>query len=134
MIPGQTENSELDALIRNALISNNDLTIPEGLAEKTLRKLEKKIILRELILELSLKTGLVLGSLVVLLAVFLLLKGKGVIDMLYGHFVNNWQIILSFLFLVFFTILVDQVGIKFFNTLNKGSRTSERAVGVRNLY
>ncbi|HOU02483.1 MAG TPA: hypothetical protein PK719_06840 [Bacteroidales bacterium] len=119
MIPEQSEDRDMDAIFRKALQNNNDLIIPNGLAEKTIRKLEKRILLRELIFELLLKTGLVIGSLILLTVVFVLLKGRGVLDWLSNRIVDQWQIFASFLVLVFFTILIDQIGIKFYGTINR---------------
>ena len=119
MIPEQSEDRDMDAIFRKALQNNNDLIIPNGLAEKTIRKLEKRILLRELIFELLLKTGLVIGSLILLTVVFVLLKGRGVLDWLSNRIVDQWQIFASFLVLVFFTVLVDQIGIKFYGTINR---------------
>ena len=119
MIPEQSEDRNMDAIFRKALQNNNDLIIPNGLAEKTIRKLEKRILLRELIFELLLKTGLVIGSLILLTVVFVLLKGRGVLDWLSNRIVDQWQIFASFLVLVFFTILIDQIGIKFYGTINR---------------
>ena len=119
MIPEQSEDRDMDAIFRKALQNNNDLIIPNGLAEKTIRNLEKRILLRELIFELLLKTGLVIGSLILLTVVFVLLKGRGVLDWLSNRIVDQWQIFASFLVLVFFTILIDQIGIKFYGTINR---------------
>ena len=119
MIPEESEDRDMDAIFRKALQNNNDLIIPDVLAEKTIRKIEKRILLRELIFELLLKTGLVIGSLILLTVVFLLLKGKGVLDWLSNRIFDHWQIIVSLLVLVFFTILIDQIGIKFYGTINR---------------
>ena len=119
MIPEQYEDRDVDAIFREALQNNNDLNIPDGLAEKIVRKLEKKILLRELIIELLLKTGLVIGSLILLTLVFLLLKGRAVLNWLINRTVDNWQIIVPLLVIVFFTVIIDQVGIKFFGTINR---------------
>lgn len=119
MIPEQYKDRDVDAIIRKALQNNNDLIIPDDLAEKIVRKLEKRILLRELILELLLKTGLVIGSLILLTVVFLLLKGRGVLGWLSNRIVDHWQIIVPLLVIVFFTIIIDQIGIKFFGTINK---------------
>ncbi len=115
----QLNDSELDKLMLNALIANNDLKVPNGLSDKTIRKLEKKNLLRELILELFFKLGIVLSSLTILTIVFIWFNGSDIISKLYSHFINNWQIISSLLLLVFITILIDQVGLRLYNTLNK---------------
>ncbi|NMD01723.1 MAG: hypothetical protein GYA71_00460 [Bacteroidales bacterium] len=49
----------------------------------------------------------------------MLLKGRGVLDWLSNRIVDQWQIFASFLVLVFFTILIDQIGIKFYGTINR---------------
>lgn len=113
------DNNALDNLMRNALIANEDLAVPSGLADKTVRKLEKRTILRELILELIFKFGIVLSSLAILAIVFVLFNGREVIGRLYTVFINNQQIIVSLLLLVFITILIDQVVLRLYNTMNK---------------
>ena len=118
MTPEQLKNSELDNLVRNVLLSDDDLMIPSGLADKTFRKLEKRILLRELVLELSIKTGIVLGSLAILTGVFVWFKGLAVLTGLYTLFISNWQTILSLLLLVLVIALIDQVGLKYY-TLSK---------------
>ncbi|MCK5137886.1 MAG: hypothetical protein KAR19_19020 [Bacteroidales bacterium] len=119
MAQQQIENGELDRLIHNVLTSNDDLMIPHGLSEKTILKLEKKVLLRELILELSFKVGLVLGSLSLLAGVFVWINGSGVLTSSYTYFVNNWQEITSLLFLALIIILIDQIGLRFYNAINK---------------
>lgn len=119
MTPEQLKNSELDNLVRNVLLSDDDLMIPSGLADKTFRKLEKRILLRELVLELSIKTGIVLGSLAILTGVFVWFKGLAVLTGLYTQFISNWQTILSLLLLVLVIALIDQVGLKFYTLYKK---------------
>lgn len=115
----QLNNSELDKLMLNALIADKDLSVPPGLADKTIRKLEKRILLRELILELFIKLSIVLISLTILTVVFIWFNGSEVISNLYSHFISNWQIFTSVLLLVFITILIDQVGLRLYNSINK---------------
>jgi hypothetical protein len=112
-------NSELDGLIRNALTSNDNLIVPSGLSDKIIQKLEKKVLLRELVLELLFKVGLASGSLAILAGVFVWANGTGVLTSFFARFVNNWQIIASLLFLAFITILIDQVGLRYYNAFNK---------------
>jgi hypothetical protein len=118
MTPEQLKNSELDNLVRNVLLSDDDLMIPSGLADSVFRKLEKRFLLRELVLELSVKIGIVLGSLAILTGFFVWFKGLAVLTGLYTQFINNWQTIISLLLLIFVIALIDQVGIKFY-TLHK---------------
>lgn len=115
MVPDQLNNSELDSLVRNVLTVDDKFAIPSGLVEKTIRKLERRILLRELILEFSLKAGLVIGSLAILTGVFVLINGKSILEILYTRFSDNRQIIAPFLFVILITILIDQVGLRFYS-------------------
>lgn len=119
MTPEQLKNRELDNLVRNVLLSDDNLMIPSGLADSVFRKLEKRMLLRELVLELSIKIGIVLGSLAILTGVFVWFKGPAVITSLYTQFINNWQTILSLLLLVLVIALIDQVGLKFYTLYKK---------------
>lgn len=119
MTPEPIKNSELDNMLRNALISCDKLIIPSGLSEKTIRKLEKKMYLRNLILELSLKIGVVFISLVVLTGVFILINGGGILAELFSHLTDNRQIITMLLIGGFITVLIDQVGLRFYNEFKK---------------
>ncbi len=112
----QTDNYEIDNIIRNALSSDNALQIPVGLTEKAVRQIEKRVILRELIIELSVKVGLVVGSLAVLAGVFLW-RNNDLILNLRSLLLSNWQLIASVLLLVFITICIDQIGMRFFHKL-----------------
>jgi len=114
MITEQMNNSELDKLISNTLKFNDTLTIPSDLSEKTIRKLEKKILLRELMLELVFKLLLVLGSLTILTGVFVWMNGITVINKFYIFITDNVQIITVLLFIVFVIILIDQIILKFY--------------------
>ena len=121
MIPEQIEDNELDDIIRNVLASDENLIIPSGLSEKTIKKLGKRALLRELVLELFLKIGLVMGSLAILTGVFFLINKTNVLTNVYNQIINNWQIILPLLLLVFFSLLIDQVGLRFYNIFNRES-------------
>ena len=119
MTPEQLKNRELDNLVRNVLLSDDDLMIPSGLADSVFHKLEKRMLLRELVLELSVKIGIALGSLAILTGVFVWFKGLAVLTGLYTQFISNWQTILSLLLLVLVIALIDQVGIKFYTQYKK---------------
>src|SRR5512145_1751370 len=118
MTPEQLRNKELDKLLHHVLSTSEEFSMPDGLSEKAIRKLEKKVLLRELLLELSFKVVLVLGSLAVLGGVLALANKTGVLNGLYSRFASNWQAAVSLLLLAFFTILIDQVGLRFY-TANK---------------
>ena len=119
MAQEQLENSELDRLMRNVLSSDDELKIPQGISDKTILKLGKRVLLRQLILELFYKLGLVLGSLSLLAGVFVWINGKGMLSGSYTFFLTHWQNITSLLFLVFIIILIDQIGLRFYNVINR---------------
>lgn len=113
------KNDEFDKLIHSALSSSSELKIPPGLSETTIQRLEKKLLLRELILELIFKSGLVLLSLTILASVFVWIYGNSLLTNLYSKFISDWQIIISLFLMVFVTVLIDQIVLKYYNTIRK---------------
>ncbi len=119
MTTDKTNNIKPDRLIRSALESDIKLTIPPGLSDSIIRKLEKRVILRNLILELSYKAGLVLASIAILTTIFVLFNGNSVLDGLLAHLSDNYRIVLPLLSAGIITILIDQIGLKFYQTSGK---------------
>jgi hypothetical protein len=118
MIPQEIKNSELDKIMQQVMQSSDDLNIPRGMVDRTIQKLEKRILLRELLLELSFKFGLVLGCLGILAGVLLWFSGSDVLNIAVDFIIQRWQMMASLLVLVFVTILIDQVGLRYYDTLN----------------
>jgi hypothetical protein len=114
MIPEQMKNGELDRLIQEALHSSDDLKVRTGLAERTIRKIEKRMLLKELLVELLYKTGLVVFSLAALGGVLIWAGGGKFFSNWYTQFLNNWQFVIAVALLIIFTILIDQVGLRYF--------------------
>jgi hypothetical protein len=114
MIKEQINSNELDRLLNNALTSNADLTVPSGITSRTIRRIEKMLLFRELVFELVFKVGLIVGSLAILTGVFVIIYGYDVLNGLYGQFLDNWQLITSLLLLIFIVTLIDQVGLRFY--------------------
>jgi hypothetical protein len=114
MIPEQMKNSELDKIIQEALHSSADLKISTGLAERTIRKIEKRMLLKELLVELLFKIGLVLFSLVALGGVLIWASGGELFSNWYAQMLNNWQFVIAVLLLILITILIDQVGLRYY--------------------
>lgn len=110
----QRHDLELDKLIHNALSSDTDLMIPRELTGKTILRIKRRMLLKELVLDLFCKAGLVLGSLIVLAGVFVWIKGSDVLTILSTYLVNNWQLFSSLLILTLTTVLIDQVGLRFY--------------------
>ena len=118
----QITNNELGALIHQALVSDPEQVVPPALTERVIQKLVKRKILRELIFELLLKGILVLVSLAVLTGVLVWIKGSNILAFLYAHFISNWQPVISILILALITILIDQIGLRFYSAFKKGAR------------
>jgi hypothetical protein len=119
MTPEQLSNSDLDRLIKSVLAADDHLTVPSGLSDKIVRKLEKKALLRELVVELAGKTGLVIASLAILAGVLIWTNNNSILAGLYSFLGNNWKVLFSLLLLLFITIIIDQVGLRFYHALNK---------------
>ncbi len=113
------KNGDLDRLIQEALHSSDDLKIRTGLAEKTIRKIEKRMLLKELLVELLYKTGLVIFSLAALGGVLIWAGGGELFSNWYTQLLNNLQVVIAVLVLVIFTILIDQVGLRYYEMTRK---------------
>jgi hypothetical protein len=111
--------TDLDKLMQKALAGNDELKIPSGLSNKTIRKLQRKILIRELFFELFVKLGIVLLSLSLLALVFVFFHGTIVIDKLYTFFATNRQIVSSLLLLTIVILFIDQIGLRLYQKLNK---------------
>ena len=115
MNKGEIKNKELDGLIHGALSSCDDLIVPEHIVNNTLVRLEKRMLLRQLILELSLKVGLVFGSLAVLSTVFLLAKNTDFIKRVYALILSNKEYAIGLMAIVMVIVLIDQVVLRYYN-------------------
>ena len=121
MKPDQLKDSELDNLLRNVLLADSRLTIPSDLTDRTVRRIEKKVLIRNLILELFSKIALGTLSLAILAGVFVWIKGSGILAVSYKFFLGNWQMITALLIISFVTVFADQVGFRFYHTMKERS-------------
>jgi hypothetical protein len=119
MIPKPVKNRELDQLLKNALASSLELEFPSGLQDKTIRRLQKRAILRELLLELSYKAGLVFGSLSILAGVLIWTNGYDILVRFFNHLSEVMIIMVPLLFVAIFTVLIDQIVIRFYDQYKK---------------
>jgi hypothetical protein len=118
MAQGKIQNSGLDRMIRNAFVSDERLAFPRGLADLTIRKLEKKMLLRRLLVELLAKAALILGSLALLAGVLFCVNGAGLLTAMQVFLAQNSQLVASVLILGIITILIDQVLLRYYTTFN----------------
>lgn len=111
----------LDKAIREALLSDKKLWIPEDVTDKIVTTLEKKVILRNLVAELVSKILIALASLVILAGVFIWMDGIEALNTLMYYIRDNWQYVSSLIFIVFFILIIDQVGLRFYFLQKNGS-------------
>lgn len=119
MIEDNLNNKKIDELMRSALASNNNFIIPPEVSARAIHLIEKKTLLRELLLELMYKIMLVILSLGVLTAVLVFSNGVQFIADLIAIYTNNRQLFLSVLTLVFITIIIDQIALRFYTLFYK---------------
>lgn len=113
------KNGEFEKLIQEALHSSDELKIRTELTERTIRKIEKRMLLKELLVELLYKTGLVLFSLAALCGVLIWAGGSELFSNWYTQLLNNLQVVIAVLILVIFTITIDQVGLRYYELTKK---------------
>jgi len=121
------KNGETDQIIQHALMKDRQLDIPAGLAEKVIRKIERRILLKESLLELCMKGGLTVGSLLIITAILVWTGGNGVLTNITEYFFQHWQVITSVIILIIFTVLVDQVMIKSYLPSNNSKIAESRS-------
>src|SRR5512133_713815 len=76
-------SKDLDRIMQQVLETNTDFLVPDRLVAEVIRKQEKRMLFRELMLELGFKTGLVLASLGILVGVFALASNLVLIKRFY---------------------------------------------------
>lgn len=108
------KNAEIEKIMKVALLNDGDFDVPTGLAERAIRKIEKRILLKESLLELCMKGGLIMGSLLIITAILVFFNGQDVLTTIFDYLVQHWQTVTSIIIVVIFTILVDQVVIKYY--------------------
>jgi hypothetical protein len=114
------KNTEIDRLMREALESHNDFKVPEQLIHSTIHKLERRMLIREIVLELAFKLGLVIISLGILALALTLADGTRMMNSIVDFVVAQRQIIFSVLFLAFVILIVDQVVLRFYLFKSRG--------------
>jgi hypothetical protein len=104
----------LDRLIIEALEQQPDDAMPSGFALRVVSRWERKVVLRELLIEFGIKTALVVGSLAVL-AGFLFIPAKETLFSFLRLAADHWQIITGTSIIILVTFFIDQVLLRFFS-------------------
>jgi hypothetical protein len=107
------ENSELDRIIRGALTASEDWKLPDDLLGKTIRKLERRALLRRIFLELFSKIGLAILSLAVLTGVLAYFRSLDVFTGLFAYLTAHRQITVEILVMALFTLVIDQIWLRY---------------------
>jgi hypothetical protein len=108
------KNSEIDRLMRQALESSDEFVVPGHVIDLTMRKLEKRMLLRQLLMELFIKIGLGLGSLGVLACVLALSIGLDMMKRLYAIVQANMQLVVILLTATLLILIIDQIALRFY--------------------
>ncbi len=112
------ENNEMDQLIREALESDASLRISAPFAEMAIQRLEKRALLRRLLLELFSKIGLVLITLIILLGVLAFVNGPAILTSIVDQILAYKGLLSAALIVIVATILIDQVVLKFYSNVS----------------
>jgi hypothetical protein len=113
MSPDIPTHDELDKLIFETLREPPELELSKNFTDDLLIRVEKQFWWREQLQTFGIKTGIVAGTLILVL-LFLLLPGPTVSDPIFGALKNHWQIITSGILLILFIFFTDQVLLKYY--------------------
>jgi hypothetical protein len=123
-------NAEMNALIRDALGSNPEFIIPSKLTDNTIRRIEKRQMLREIVFELAAKIGIVTGSLAILTGVLYLTGQNQIVKQIIAFAVQYKQLIAVLLSSVFAVIFLDELVFKYITRVkNSGINTKLSRIG-----
>ncbi|MBE0646475.1 MAG: hypothetical protein IH596_01705 [Bacteroidales bacterium] len=106
--------AELEALITEALKEKPERELSLTFTDTLLRRVEKRLTWRELIREFAVKTGIVVGALIIL-ALCLYFPMRESTNPFLLMVVDNWKLVTGVGFLILFTFFSDQVLLKFYH-------------------
>jgi hypothetical protein len=103
---------ELDALIGEAMHSEPGKRIPGNFTDVFIRKVQRRIMWRELLTDFSFKLAIVVFSLTVFAGIyyFVILKDSAV---LITFVKGSWKLISGIAVVILFTVVTDQVFLKY---------------------
>ncbi|TSA26065.1 MAG: hypothetical protein D4R67_08670 [Bacteroidetes bacterium] len=113
MNPDSNPWNELDALILETLKEKPERELPLTFTDTLLRKVERQLTWRELVREFAVKTGIVTGTLLVLI-LCLILPVRETTNPFLLLLADHWKIVSGVIFLILFTFFSDQVLLKFY--------------------
>jgi len=107
------KQSEIEALIDEALRADPDFSLSSSFTDKLLIKVHRHLAWKELFTEFALKIGLVAGTLIIL-AICLIFPAPKEGNPVILFLMNNIQIIVIISVLILFTYFIDQVLLRYF--------------------
>lgn len=113
------KNNDLDRIIQQTLASNIDFIVPERLVAEVIRKQEKRMLFRELMLELGFKAGLILGSMGILVGVFAFARNLEIFKRFYDLALDNKELVIIMLSSAVLIVFVDQVILRMYMNRQK---------------
>ncbi|MHC1706502.1 MAG: hypothetical protein AB9842_03150 [Bacteroidales bacterium] len=111
MEPGNQE-SKINKLIKDSLMDESRQGLSVSFTDKLMHKIEQKLAWKEILTEFFWKAALVFFLLVFAVAILFIPQFSGFLKMLTG-FSSGWQPALYLVILVAFTIVIDQVVLKY---------------------
>jgi hypothetical protein len=121
-------NAELDHMISRALGASETLIVEDSLVEKTIRKIEKRALLRELLFELSFKIMVALGSIGILSGVMIWFNGLEMINRIFNVIGTYRHLVIMLFSSAFAIIFIDQVILKYFHAWENRNMLHEQAM------
>jgi hypothetical protein len=108
-------SKDLDRIMQQVFETNTDFLVPDRLVAEVIRKQEKRMLFRELMLELAFKTGLVIGSIAVLVGVFAIASNLEIIRRFYVWAIENKELVVLLISSAGLIAFVDQVVLRLYN-------------------
>jgi hypothetical protein len=107
-------SKDLDRIMQQVLETNTDFLVPDRLVAEVIRKQEKRMLFRELMLELAFKTGLVIGSIAILIGVFAIGSNLEIFRKFYALALQNKELVLLLLSSAGLIAFIDQVVLRLY--------------------
>ncbi len=114
MGPDKEQINELDRLIQEALKEKPEWELSLTFTDTLLEKVEKRLWWREVIQAFAMKTGIVVGTLAIIL-IILIFPSRDTSNPFLTLLLDNWQLVTGICLLILFTFFSDQVLLKYFS-------------------
>jgi hypothetical protein len=113
----KAENGEMDKIIRGALTTADSFRIPDDVVLRTIRKLERRALLRRIFVELFSKIGLAILCLAVLTGVLACLNNLDTFNGFFNFIAAHRLMVIEALVMGAIILLIDQVGLRYLSLI-----------------